>query len=296
MSSRGLRVAVLAAATAMAVTAAACSETRSATDEAGSETTAAEPANPPPATTGTSLPLTGAGPGSAAPSSAEKTGPGNGHVPPPVGGSGRGPAGIQVRRELTYILERDDEVFGPGPIYFDAVQEVTDTEVQMTWRMGRNEHREVRRLAVHDDVLTGHFMPRRSVEWSACDWSPPAVYVPPLRLGARLALNTACTMHAGTDSEYRDEMTGEVKVVGTRNVTIDGKQYKTWEIERRWRSVAKGGPNDEAEGWAKTLWSPALQLVVEHEGHAKNIPGGAGDFLEVRAKMRLRGFSHGIFP
>lgn len=280
----------------MAVTAGGCSETRSAPDQAGSKTTAAEPANRSTTTTDTSLPLTGADPDSAAPSSGEKTGPGIGHVPPPVGGAGRGSAGTQVRRELTYILERDDEVFSGGRVYFDAVQEATDAEIRMTWRMGMNDRREVRRLAVDAVILTGQFMPLYAVEWSQCDWSPPAVYVPQLRVGARVALNTACTMHAGTEGEYRDEMTGEVKVVGTRDVTIDGKRYKTWEIERRWRSVAKGGPNDEAEGWAKTVWSPDLQLVVEHEGQAKNVPGRSGSFVEVRSKMWLRGFSHGIFP
>lgn len=295
MSSRAcLRLPAFAGALAFAVSAAACSETPGARNQAGAQTTRAEREL---STTTTDVLPPGSGDaGSGRPSTAPKAGPGVGRVPSPLKGSAAVAGGASVRRELTYMLQRDDEVFSRGPVYFDAVQEATDAEIGMTWRMGMNEDREVRRLSVDDSEITGQFMPADAVEWSECDWSPPAVYVPKLRVGARVAFETACTMHAGTEGEYRDEMTGEVKVVGTREVRIDGKQFKVWEIERHWRSVATGGPNDEGEGRVTTLWSPELQLVVEHQGHAKKITKGTAGTLELRTKMWLRGFSHGIFP
>lgn len=210
-----------------------------------------------------------------APARADATSPSTPNAPQANGDGGRPAAlapstrpGGTPLQTLRYSMTRSDKRFGAttASATFEVTRRQFGSEVEQRWDYtNSNAADEVRSIVMGRDAVYGQFVLEEGGEWTQCAWSPAVTYVPALRVGASATLDSRCDWVASDGFRCRDHLTGQSKVTGTKDVTIDGKRHRTWIVERSWKTVRSGDVNVEITGTATMLWSPELRAPVKHD-------------------------------
>ena len=193
-----------------------------------------------------------------------------------------------------YDLYRSNMAMPESPWIYDVTQVRSGGTVEATWRLRNSEAEDQhRRMVRRGDRVVGHFLTPESGEWLDCGWSQEPPYLPPLRPGAVEAFDTRCDrlLKRGEPSKVHDHMKGEVKVVGTKEATIDGLRRTLWVIERNWRHVSSGDSSGELLVSGTALWSPDLEAMVKQDLHVIYEPNKPTMRQEFDLRIALRGLT-----
>lgn len=158
----------------------------------------------------------------------------------------------------------------------------------MAWRWHYDSHEEAASLIKRDAAYLGTHLPGDAGEWTSCDWDPQAVFLPKLVAGATAVIRSSCPFGDGS----RDHIEGEVRVLGRRTVRFEGAPHEVWVVERRWRHWRDSG-GAVATFEATSLWSPQLEMVIDHNCRSRVDFGSAMAGQEVNSSFRLLGVDGG---